>query len=135
VGQIPARLIGWGVVTAATTIAVTAWLYAMAPEAWAPRQRALAAHLTATGAVMYGAHWCPVCREQKAQFGTAADQLPYVECDPSGPGARPERCARAGVQRYPTWVIGGRTHEGLQTLDELARLSGFTGAISASPGG
>ena len=131
----PARLLGWSVVTAAATIAVTAWLYAMAPEAWAPRQRALAAHLKESGAVMYGAYWCPVCREQKAQFGPAADQLPYVECDPSGPGARPERCAQAGVQRYPTWVIGGRTHEGLRTLDELARLSGFTGSIAASPGG
>jgi uncharacterized membrane protein len=131
----PVRLLGWSVVAAAATIAVTAWLYAMAPEAWAPRQRALAAHLKESGAVMYGASWCPVCREQKAQFGPASDQLPYVECDPSSPGARPDRCAHAGVQRYPTWVIGGRTHEGLQTLDELARLSGFTGAISASPGG
>ncbi len=129
------RVVGWGAATAAVTIGVTAWLYAMAPEAWAPRQLALAAHLRASGAVMYGAYWCPVCREQKTQFGPAADQLPYVECDPSGPGARPERCARAGVQGYPTWVIGGRTYPGFRTLDELARLSGFAGSVTAAPGG
>jgi uncharacterized membrane protein len=131
----PARLIGWGVGTAAVTVALTAWLYAMAPEAWAPRQQALAAHLRQSGAVMYGAYWCPVCREQKAQFGSAADHLPYVECDPSGPGARPERCVQAGVRRYPTWAIGGRMYEGLLTLDELARLSGFAGWGAAPPGG
>jgi uncharacterized membrane protein len=131
----PARLVGWGVVTAGVTIGATAWLYAMAPEAWAPRQHALAAHLKATGAVMYGAYWCPVCREQKTQFGAAASELPYVECDALGPGASPQRCVQAGVHGYPTWVIGGRTHEGFQTLDELARLSGFTGSASASPGG
>jgi uncharacterized membrane protein len=126
---------GWGVVAAGVTVAGAAWLYAMAPEAWEPRQRALAAHLQQAGAVMYGAYRCPVCREQKAQFGVAADAIPYVECDPSGPSARPEQCARARVQRYPTWVIGGQTHEGLRTLDELARLSGFVESPPARSGG
>jgi hypothetical protein len=84
---------------------------------------------------MYGAFWCPLCREQKARFGSVADQLPYVECDPGGPGAQPEECARLGVQRYPTWVIGGTPRPGLLTLDELARLSRFGGVISAQAGG
>ncbi|MBI4246498.1 MAG: hypothetical protein HY728_10210 [Candidatus Rokubacteria bacterium] len=42
-------------------------------------------------------------------------------------GARPDRCAEAGVRRYPTWVVGGRRLEGVLTLDELAAASGFPG--------
>ncbi len=129
------RLVGWGIGTASVTLAATAWLYAMAPEAWAPRQHALAAHLRQAGAVMYGAFWCPACRAQKAQFGPAADQVPYVECDSTGVNARPEQCARVGVRRYPTWMIHGTRHEGLLTLDELATLSRFPGSSPGASGG
>jgi hypothetical protein len=66
-----------------------------------------------------------VCTEQKARFGPAAASIPYVECDPKGVAAQPERCTGAGVRRYPTWVVGKNRHEGLLTLDELARLSAF----------
>jgi hypothetical protein len=51
--------------------------------------------------------------------------LPYVECDPRAPGAQPEHCKRVDVRGYPTWVLGGFRHEGVMTLDELARASGF----------
>ena len=63
--------------------------------------------------------------EQKARFGPAAALLPYVECDPRGRGAAPARCETAAVRRYPTWLIAGQRHEGVLTLDELARASGF----------
>ena len=56
--------------------------------------------------------------------------LPYVECDARSPGADPARCDRAAVKRYPTWLIAGARHEGVLTLDELARASGFTAARS-----
>jgi hypothetical protein len=36
------------------------------------------------------------------------------------------RCSAAGVRRYPTWVIGGSRHEGVMSLDDLAKASGFT---------
>lgn len=36
------------------------------------------------------------------------------------------RCDRAAVRRYPTWLIAGARYEGLMTLDELARASGFS---------
>jgi hypothetical protein len=54
-----------------------------------------------------------------------------VECDPKGIGARPALCASLAVRSYPTWVIGTQRREGVLTLEELARLSGFTGAESA----
>ena len=46
------------------------------------------------------AYWCPHCREQKVLFGSAATKLPYVECDPAGRGAEPDRCLAADVRAY-----------------------------------
>jgi hypothetical protein len=91
------------------------------------RLTALAEHLRDSGAAFYGAYWCPHCQEQKQAFGSAADQLPYVECDPRGAGAQPARCEMAGVRAYPTWVIGRRKIEGAVPPADLARLSGFRG--------
>jgi hypothetical protein len=51
--------------------------------------------------------------------------LPYVECDPRGVGAQPARCDQAGVRKYPTWMIGGQRYEGVMSVDDLARASGF----------
>jgi hypothetical protein len=66
-------------------------------------------------------------------FGGAASELPYVECDPAGPAARPDLCAQADVRVYPTWTIRGNRHEGTTSLDTLARLSGFTPPPGAEP--
>ena len=41
-----------------------------------------------------------------------------MECDTKGVAPDPARCNRAGVRRYPTWVLGKNRHEGLLTLDE-----------------
>ena len=58
-----------------------------------------------------------------ARFGPAAKDIPYVECDPKGVNPQTELCRQVGVKAYPTWVIGGQTHEGVMTLDRLAELS------------
>jgi thiol-disulfide isomerase/thioredoxin len=88
---------------------------------------ALADHLRESGAVFYGAYWCPHCQAQKQMFGKAASTLPYVECDPRGTNPQPDACQAAGVRAYPTWVIGGQKLEGEVSPTELARLSGFGG--------
>lgn len=90
------------------------------------RLAALADHLHESGAVFYGAYWCPHCQAQKQMFGAAASSLPYVECDPRGTNAQPAACQAAGVRAYPTWVIGGQKIEGELSPSDLARLSGFT---------
>lgn len=92
----------------------------------------LADHLSATGAKMYGAYWCPHCAAQKEYFGAAAGQLPYVECDPEGFNAQPDLCQAEGIEAYPTWIIDGQRYLGSQTLGKLARLSGLEG--EAIPG-
>jgi hypothetical protein len=85
----------------------------------------LAEHLTATGAKMYGAYWCPHCGAQKAYFSGVADQLPYVECDAQGLNAQPDLCAQMGIEVYPTWIIEGNYYTGVQLPGKLAALSGF----------
>jgi len=97
-----------------------------------PATRALAEHLTETGAKFYGASWCPHCQDQKRLFGASADRLPYVECSPAGPrGPQSAACDRAGVKTYPTWIINGFATAGqVLSLAELANASGFPGATS-----
>jgi len=49
-----------------------------------------------------------------------------VECNPSGDHQTlVERCMKADVRAYPTWMIGGKKHEGVMSLERLAELSGF----------
>jgi len=90
-------------------------------------QLELTEHLRRIGALFYGAWWCPHCFHQKSLFGQqAGDRLPYVECDKTSEGR--ERCQAAGIKAYPTWVLGTRRVEGVQTIEELKRWSGFTPA-------
>jgi len=105
-----------------------AFIFAMPPSVGAGSAEMLARHLRESGAVMYGAYWCPHCAEQKALFGEAAKELPYVECDPSGVNPRPDLCEKAGVKSFPTWVVGGERREGVQSLETLAELSKFNPA-------
>lgn len=91
-------------------------------------EASLAQHLAATGSTMYGAYWCPHCADQKAMFGDAVDQVPYVECAADGENAQPELCSARGIQAYPTWEIDGQLHPGVKSLEDLAQLSGYQAA-------
>ena len=96
-------------------------------EALAPsssEQMALGSHLRQKGFLFYGAWWCPACFRQKSLFGEqAGNRLPYVECDRTDAGR--ERCQAAMIQAYPTWVRGQERREGMLSLEELARWSGW----------
>jgi uncharacterized membrane protein/thiol-disulfide isomerase/thioredoxin len=116
-------------VTGAATATTAAGAAAGAGDAFSSPDQlaALADYLRQSGAVFYGASWCPHCQAQKQMFGAAASKLPYVECDPRGTDAQPDVCQAVGVQAYPTWVINGQKHEGEISPSELAQLSGFGG--------
>lgn len=91
-----------------------------------PYLRGLAERLQSSGAVFYGASWCPHCQEQKEMFGAAAARLPYVECSPNGPqGAANPVCLANGVTEYPTWTFGTERHTGTLSIEELASRSGY----------
>lgn len=69
---------------------------------------------------MYGAEWCPHCKEQKKMFGTSWSLVPYVEC--------PENtalCLSKGIEGYPTWLIDTSTRlVGTQSIEKLSEATG-----------
>ncbi|MEX1316626.1 MAG: vitamin K epoxide reductase family protein [Synechococcaceae cyanobacterium] len=91
-----------------------------------PEAIALAEHLTATGAVMYSAYWCPHCADQKRLFGKeATERLTVIECAEDGRDSQAELCRSKGVEGFPSWEINGRLESGAKPLERLAELSGF----------
>ena len=75
--------------------------------------------LSAKGAVLYGASWCPYTVSQLEAFGASSSQLNYVECTQD-----PTTCSNAGVTAYPTWVVNGRMIEGYCDLPTIASAAG-----------
>jgi uncharacterized membrane protein len=120
--------------TATTTIAtVTKGGYTGAPltRHSDPDSIALAQHLTAIGAQQFGAYWCPHCHTQKELFGIEAfAAIDYVECDSKGLNPQVDVCRATGIHSFPTWKINDELYEGIQELEELAELSGYTGGRS-----
>lgn len=90
-------------------------------------QASLAKYLSERGATMYGSHTCVHCEKQKELFGGAFGYITYVECSRSGPDPNPALCAAKKIKSYPTWEIGGELHEGVKTLEQLGRISGYSG--------
>lgn len=90
---------------------------------------ALVAHLQRINARMYGAYWCPYCTEQRLLFGDAdvlVESEIYVECSEGGPHrATPWLCSLHRIRSYPTWIIGDDDYVGIQSLEQLAEVSGF----------
>lgn len=110
-----------------------AFIYAAPAGGGAGFEGALARHLREKGAVMYGAHWCPHCSEQKALFGDAAKDVPYVECATDTINGRPDLCEKAGVKSFPTWVMGAERLTGVQSLKALATFSKFEPEAAPPP--
>ena len=87
---------------------------------------ALARCIRESGAVFYGAHWCPVCRKQKEYFDGYAYLLPYVECydGPKDEGMN-ATCEQKSIDRFPTWVFpDGSQKTGAREPQSLAAATG-----------
>lgn len=85
--------------------------------------------LSEKGVTMYGAWWCPHCARQKALFGTAFDQVTYVECSENGSKSfNAQACTDVGIgdtYGVPLWkTANGTLFEGEQTLARLSEVSG-----------
>ena len=92
------------------------------PISGASNAEVLAKCLTEKGAKLYGASWCPHCKDQKEKFGDAIQFVNYVECaDSSDPYKQAKACADADIQGYPTWVRADNERvSGSKTLEFLA---------------
>ena len=74
--------------------------------------------------VMYGAFWCPHCRDQKEPFGSSFEYVPYVECGIKGSRAETPACLSVGIKRFPTWDFDGARVEGVMPLQALSEKTG-----------
>ena len=91
-----------------------------------PAALALANHLTANGARMYTAYWCPHCHEQKELFGKEATaRLQLIECAPDGRNSQKALCDSKKIQGFPSWEINDKIESGVKPLAKLAEMSGF----------
>ncbi|MEK7110888.1 MAG: hypothetical protein AAB867_03475 [Patescibacteria group bacterium] len=115
-------------------IAVVALLFFIIFPSWRYGESALngfAQCLADKKITMYGASWCSHCQNEKRAFGDAFRFVPYVEC-----AADPDRCIRAGVKSFPTWIFpDGKNLIGEQGIERLSRESGCPlSANSGQPG-
>jgi uncharacterized membrane protein/glutaredoxin len=95
-----------------------------------PAKIALAEHLSAVGARLYTAYWCPHCHEQKELFGREATaKLTVIECAPDGQNSQKALCDEKKIEGYPTWEINGQLDSGVKPLAKLAEQSGYQGPI------
>jgi uncharacterized membrane protein len=120
--------IGWATALDRPELATGRGVPPLVRAASTPATLALADHLTASGAVMYSAYWCPHCHEQKELFGKeAAARLKIVECAPDGRNSQAALCNARKIQGFPSWEIAGRVDSGVKPLAKLADLSGYKG--------
>ena len=99
----------------------------------APDLVAFARLLDQNGVEFYGADWCPACTAQKELFQDGGDDLPFT--DVTDPDRSFGATAQAlGVTTIPTWEFPDGTRvEGIQSLEELSRLSGIEIPQSEQP--
>lgn len=91
----------------------------------------LAQCLKDSGAVFYGAFWCPHCKKQKEEFGAAAPALPYIECSTPDGNDQTPICKAKGIKSYPTWKFAdGSEMTGEVALDKLAEKTNCTQALT-----
>ena len=58
-----------------------------------------------SGAVFYGAFWCPHCQAEKKLFGNSERLLPYVECSALDGNSQNQTCNDQKIEGYPTWFF------------------------------
>ncbi len=80
-----------------------------------------------SGAIFYGAFWCPHCRDQKALFGKSIKNLTYVECSTPDSNGTMQVCVDKNIKKYPTWDFkDGSRVEKVLSLEELAQMTSCT---------
>lgn len=107
------------IIIAVLALIVTVAYFVTKPVGQLTAKDIFAKCLSEKGAVMYGAEWCPHCKDQIALFGESFRYINYVECPQN-----PELCRQNGIEGYPTWIINGRKYVGKQSLSQLSRATG-----------
>jgi hypothetical protein len=78
-----------------------------------------------SGAVMYSASWCPVCRQQRQEFRGFANRLKTMECSVGGNRKKTRAvCEKMGISGYPTWIFADGSSAGFLSAKDLAARTG-----------
>ena len=87
---------------------------------------ALAKYLKDYGVIKYSAYWCPNCLNQSELFGKQAyKELNVVECAKDGKNSQTQLCIDKKIKGFPSWEINGKIILGVQTLEELSKLTKY----------
>ena len=77
-----------------------------------------------SGAIFYGAFWCPHCAEQKKILGSRKFNYNYVECSTIDRKGLTQVCKDENITNYPTWKFADEeTCTGSYSLAALASKS------------
>lgn len=77
--------------------------------------------LTENGVKMYGAYWCPHCKNQKELFDNSWKYVDYVECSLPNKAGQTQLCRSERINGYPTWEFQGDERvEGELSLQQLS---------------
>lgn len=72
------------------------------------------------GVTMYGASSCKYCQQEKKEFGSSFQFIPYVECP-----TNTQTCIAKNIEGYPTWIFpDGKRLLGFQGVNKLAQETG-----------
>ncbi len=113
------------IITAIVLIAIAGFVYFLIKTPGkSGRLDSFATCLKDSGAVFYGAFWCPHCHDQKALFGRSVKNLPYVECSTPDGQSQKQECTDKGVKSYPTWEFqDGSRRDGVLSLQDLSDIT------------
>lgn len=110
----------WMLIAIAAALSVFYYMKSVPPPAG--MYDAFAKCIASTTTKFYGAFWCPHCQDQKREFGTGAQYLPYVECSTPDASEETQACKDRGVTVYPTWYFpDGVSATGEQSLQTLSQ--------------
>ncbi|VVB83773.1 Uncharacterised protein [uncultured archaeon] len=74
--------------------------------------------------VLYVQTGCIHCKEQEDLFGSNVKYLNIIDCLASSENQ--QACAAAEIKATPTWIIEGKAYIGVETIDELKKLTNYS---------
>jgi hypothetical protein len=117
------KTLTWSLIAVAVVISIFIYVQSLPPPLG--KYDAFAKCIANTSTTFYGAFWCPHCHNQKGEFGSAAQYLPYVECSLPDQSGQTQACIDKGIQTYPTWYFpDGSSTTGEMSLETLAQKTG-----------
>lgn len=71
--------------------------------------------------LLYTQTGCSHCKDQEDLFGNNTQYLNTIDCIQAD---NMQKCISAGIQGTPTWIIKNQSYVGVQTIEELKKLTG-----------